>query len=304
VDSAGIGPGDEVIVPETTWVATGAAVRYVGATPVFADVDEQSWTITPRAIEECISERTKAVMPVHLYGYPADMDGILAVARAHGILVVEDAAPAIGALVGVRPVGSFGDMAAFSFQGAKMLVTGEGGMLVTNNDELRARAWKQQDHGRVPGTFWIDEIGRKYKMSNLTAALGLAQLESAEIQIAKKRRINSWYRELLAETPGITFQEELPTTRSICWMTSVVLNDDVISREELVRALSAEGIDSRPVFPPISTYPIWGSASGKLGRVAAWIGERGVNLPSGVRLSRASVARVAEAVDRIIHSAY
>ena len=185
-----------------------------------------------------------------------------------------------------------------------MLVTGEGGMLVTNSDELRAAAWKQQDHGRVPGTFWIDELGRKYKMSNLTAALGLAQLESAETQISKKRRINGWYRELLTQTPGIRFQEELPATRSICWMTSIALDDEAVSRDDLTRALSAEGIDSRPVFPPISTYPIWGSPSGMPGPVATRIGERGINLPSGVRLSRASVTRVAKVVDRVMRRAH
>lgn len=298
----GIGPGDEVIVPETTWVASGAAVRYVGATPVFADVDAATWTITPDTIAPCLSERTRAIIPVHLYGYPADMTAIMALARSHGLLVLEDAAPAIGALVDSQPVGSFGDMAAFSFQGAKMLVTGEGGMLVTNSVELRARAWKQQDHGRVPGTFWIDELGRKYKMSNLTAALGEAQLENAETQIAKKRRINAWYREFLADTPGISFQEEGPSTRSICWMSSVVIEPELVSRDTLVSALREEGIDSRPVFPPISAYPIWGTERGEPSPVALRIGAHGINLPSGVRLSRASVERVALIIDRVVRN--
>lgn len=298
----GVGPGDEVVVPETTWVASGAAVRYVGATPVFADVDPVTWTITPETIMPCLSERTRVVLPVHLYGYPADMPRIVDLAESKGLMVLEDAAPAIGALVDGRPVGSFGDMAAFSFQGAKMLVTGEGGMLVTNRQDLRDRAWKQQDHGRVPGTFWIDELGRKYKMPNITAAFGLAQLESVETQIVKKRRINGWYREHLAGTPGISFQEEGPGSRSICWMTSIVVDQSIVTRTAITEALRAEGIDTRHVFPPISAYPIWGAKRGEPGAVASRLGSAGINLPSGVRLSRASVARVAEVIDRVVRN--
>ena len=296
----GVGQGDEVIVPETTWVATGAAVAYVGATPVFAEVEPMAWTISPEAIEKCITPRTKVIIPVHLYGYPADMISIKAIADRHGIKVVEDAAPAIGATVGGQPVGSFGDMAAFSFQGAKMLVTGEGGMLVTCDPDLRARAWKQQDHGRIPGTFWIDELGRKYKMSNVSAALGLAQLQSARTQIDKKRRINAWYREFLSDTPGIRFQVELPDTDSVCWMTSVTVDDEAFARDYVVQALAKDGIDTRPVFPPIGSYPIWGEMSTQAHPVAEWIGERGINLPSGVRLSRSSVMRVCETLDRVL----
>lgn len=294
--SLGIGPGDEVIVPETTWVATGAAVRYVGATPVFADVDPNTWTIRPDACRALITPRTKALIPVHLYGYPADMPELMSIAIEHGLRVIEDAAPAIGALVGDQPVGTFGDIGCFSFQGAKMLVTGEGGMLVTNSRVLRDRAWKQQDHGRVPGSFWIDELGRKYKMSNLTAALGLAQLESAETQIAKKQRINAWYRESLAGVPGISFQTAQEGTTSICWMTSIRVDPAYGEAPALARALGEQGIDTRPVFPPISSYPIWGSATGEPGAVARGLGESAINLPSGVRLSRASVERVSAAV--------
>lgn len=292
----GIGPGDEVIVPETTWVATGAAVRYVGATPVFADVDEASWLITADSIVQCITDKTRAILPVHLYGFPADMVEIMKVASDRELFVLEDAAPAIGALVAGRPVGSFGHMAAFSFQGAKMLVTGEGGMLVTSLEALHELAWKQQDHGRVPGTFSIDVLGRKYKMSNQTAALGLAQLESVELQIRKKRRVNQWYREFLKDIPGLSFQEELAGTRSICWMTSIKVDFDGKSRDDLMKHLKRLGIDSRPAFPPLSAFPIWSVSRPIQGRNAAVIGEKGVNLPSGVQLSRASVQRVSEAI--------
>jgi perosamine synthetase len=299
----GIGPGDEVIVPETTWVATGAAVAYVGAVPVFADIDPVTWTITPESVQAVMTERTRAILPVHLYGFPADMPKLMAFASEHDLLVLEDAAPAIGALVDGKAAGSFGHMGAFSFQGAKMLVTGEGGMLVTNDQVLRDKAWKQQDHGRKPGTFWIDEIGRKYKMSNVTAALGLAQLQSVETQIAKKRRINDWYREFLLDTPGLSFQTELPSSRSICWMTSITLEEGLPDRDDLATQLMEQGIDTRPVFPPISTYPIWSKSQETPGANAAWVGARGLNLPSGVSLSRASVERVAEAIDSVVRSA-
>lgn len=300
--AAGIGPGDEVIVPETTWVATASAVKYVGATPIFADIEPTAWTIDTNSTRSLITSRTKAIMPVHLYGYPANMIELMDLALEHGLFVIEDAAPAIGALVRGEKVGSFGHLAAFSFQGAKMLVTGEGGMLVMNSDELKDKAWQQQDHGRRPGTFWIETLGRKYKMSNLTAALGLAQLESVETQITQKRRINSWYREFLKDTPGILFQSELPQTKSICWMTSIELLDNTSSRDGLMEVLKHQGIDSRPVFPAISQYPIWGQ-SHEAGQVAKRVGSQALNLPSGVKLNRASVERVAEAIDRALRNA-
>ena len=297
--AAGIGPGDEVIVPETTWVATASAVAYTGAQPVFADVDPTTWTINPASVEPLITDRTRAIVPVHLYGYAADMTALLELARKANLRVVEDAAPAIGTLINGQPVGSMGDIGCYSFQGAKMLVTGEGGMLVTNDKEMFERAWKQQDHGRVPGTFWIDTLGRKYKMSNLTAALGLAQLDSGETQIAKKRRINAWYREFLADVPHLTFQGELPDSRSICWMTSITIAPEApVTATDLAGRLHEEGIDTRPVFPPISGYPIWGqqATTSAAAPNAFTIGSASLNLPSGVRLSRASVERVSSAI--------
>lgn len=303
--AAGIGPGHEVIVPETTWVATASAVAYTGAQPIFADVDPQTWTLSPESVEQLITSRTKAIVPVHLYGYAADMNSLMTVARQANLLVIEDAAPAIGTLTGDSPVGSIGDMGCFSFQGAKMLVTGEGGMFVTNHKDLYERAWKQQDHGRVPGTFWIDTLGRKYKMSNLTAALGLAQLQSVETQIAKKRRINTWYREFLAPVPYLTFQEELSDSRSICWMTSISVSPESdITASTLASQLRQQGIDTRPVFPPISGYPIWGRqvVPNPPGANASAIGSTSLNLPSGVTLSRASTERVASAIAEALTS--
>lgn len=296
----GIGPGDEVIVPEVTWVATASAVRYVGATPIFADIDPETWCIDPKSIEMKITENTKAIMPVHLYGFGAQMTVINEIAKAHKLKVVEDAAPAIGTLIDDKPAGSFGDFGAYSFQGAKMLVTGEGGMLVTSNQELYERARKIQDHGRRPGTFWIEELGYKYKMNNVTAALGLAQLERSERQIEQKRRISIWYRDLLGNNSHLSMQIEKPNTRSIHWMNSITLDENLhIARDEMMEKLKAEGIDTRPVFPAISQYPMWDKKH-EPGQVATRIGAQSINLPSGVKLSKKSVAKVCEVINSLI----
>lgn len=292
----GVGPGDEVIVPEITWVATASAVAYTGATPVFADVDEVTWTISIPSVEKLITKRTKVIIPVHLYGYAANIIELVALAKNYGIAVVEDAAPAIGTKLGETTVGSVGEFGCYSFQGAKMLVTGEGGMIVSNDPDLFAKAKKCQDHGRRPGTFWIEELGYKYKMSNIQGALGLGQLLRAENQILRKRRINQWYREDLADIAGIKFQEELANSRSICWMTSITLDPSLnISREKLMSDLAEVGIDSRPAFPAISQYPIWNTNNAPK-PTAKIIGDHSINLPSGVKLSRTSISRITSTI--------
>ena len=296
----GIGHGDEVIVPDVTWVATASAVMYTGAKPVFADINIKDWTINLDSIRGLINNKTKAIMPVHLYGYGAAMSQIMQIARENNLFVVEDAAPAIGTEINGKRAGTFGDFGCFSFQGAKLLVTGEGGMLVTDNEELFKRAKKDQDHGRKPGTFWIDELGHKYKMNNITAALGLAQIERAENQIFRKRRINSWYKDNLSDTGSIEFQSEAPGTSSICWMTSFTLNEGAsISRDELINSLKRDGIDSRPVFPAISQYPIW-QYEPKIQANATKVGSTGINLPSGVLLSKSAVEKVSASIRKAL----
>jgi perosamine synthetase len=298
--SLGIGPGDEVMVPEITWVASASAIHYVGATPVFIDVDPNTWTIDPIQLEKKISPKTKAIIPVHLYGFAANMKRIMEIANAHNIFVIEDAAPAIGTLFGAQSVGTFGDFGCYSFQGAKLLVTGEGGMLVSNNDELFAKARKIQDHGRKPGTFWIEEVGYKYKMNNITAALGLAQLQRATNQIERKRRINAWYREGLEDLDHLDFQEEAENTRSICWMTSISLKpNSVKSRDELMSQLKLNGVDTRPVFPAISQYPIW-RYKPETQPIAKRIGDTSINLPSGVGLNQKSIQYIIESIRALL----
>lgn len=296
----GIGPGDEVIVPDVTWVATASAVMYIGAKPVFADINSDDWTINLDSIISLINSKTKAIMPVHLYGYGAAMNQIMQIAHEYNLYVVEDAAPAIGTEINGKRAGTFGDFGCFSFQGAKLLVTGEGGMLVTDNEELFKRAKKDQDHGRKPGTFWIDELGHKYKMNNITAALGLAQIERAENQIFRKRRINSWYTENLSDIDSISLQSETSGTSSICWMTSFTLNEgSLISRDELINSLKQDGIDSRPVFPAISQYPIW-QYEPEVQPNARKIGSTGINLPSGVMLGKSAIERVCASIRKAL----
>ncbi len=285
----GIGPGDEVIVPDITWVATGNAVLYVGATPIFADVDPETWCLDVNSMRSKITPRTKAVMPVHLYGHPCKMDEIMSVAREHNLFVVEDAAPSIGAEFQGRRTGSFGHFSAFSFQGAKLAVTGEGGMLLTDDETLYRQAYTFWDQGRVPGTFWIQHRGLKYKMSNLQAAFGMGQLERNDGMVEAKRRVFRWYEEGLRGVPHISLNREASWARSIYWMSSMVLHESApIGRDELMQALKSKKIDTRPVFPAISQYPIW-PVKQEPQPVAFRIGQRAINLPSGVCLAREDV---------------
>jgi perosamine synthetase len=293
----GIGPGDEVVVPDATWVATANAVAYTGAMPVFVDVEPDSWCMDPASFAAAITSRTKAVMPVHLYGHPARMDEIVRIAEAHDLAVVEDGAPAFGAECGGVKAGTFGDVAAFSFQGAKLAVAGEGGILITDDDGLYARIYALWDQGRDPGrAFWIDRTGWKYKMSNLQAALALAQIERVEELIEAKRQIFQWYVEALDGVAHVTLNHETRWARSIYWMTSIVIGETApISRDDLRDALKRRGIDTRPVFPAISQYPVWGRPHVPQ-PIARRLGDRGINLPSGHRLRRDEVAYICAAV--------
>ena len=291
----GIGPGDEVIVPEVTWVATANAVRYVGATPVFADIDPQTWTIDAVSVESLINEKTKAIIPVHLYGYVADLAPLELLCSKYNLSLVQDAAPGIGSTYKSKGVATRGDFTCFSFQGAKLLVTGEGGVITTNDEDLYKKAFKIGDSGRKPGTFWIEILGKKMKMSNVTAALGVAQMQSAERQIAKKRMIRDWYAEEFSGVKQIRMQGELQGTRSICWMSSLYFSQPNFDRDHLRSTLLSKGIDTRPVFSPISQYPIWDQKFDPKTN-AHDIGNNSINLPSGVGVSRASVAKIGKEI--------
>jgi len=303
--SLGTGPGDEVIVPEVSWVATASAVTYTGATPVFVDIDPDTWCLDLASASRAITSRTKAIVAVHLYGHPTDMTALKSLARAHSLKVLEDAAPALGAEVEGRKVGGIGDVAAFSFQGAKIMTTGEGGMLVTNDEAIFERAKFLGDHGRDPHiAFQIAEIGYKYKLSNIQAALGLAQLERIEELVAKKRLIYRWYHDRLVRRQGLKLNVERPWARNVCWMTSIVLDDELgFRRDEVIAGLKARHVDSRPFFPPISSFPMFVSRASE-NPVAYRIARQGINLPSGHNLTEEDVDYVCSALDEVIGSSW
>ena len=303
IRALGVGKGDEVIIPELTWVATASVVNYVGATPVFADVDKETWTLSPDSFKKCITKNTKAVMPVHLYGHPCKMDEINSIAKNNGIKILEDAAPAIGAKFDGQYCGTFGDVSAFSFQGAKMMVTGEGGILLTNNDDLFEDIKQYSEHGRSKdpnNTFWIETIGYKYKMSNVQAALGLAQFERLNELIGRKREIFSWYYDRLNDVDGISLNKEAEWAKSIYWMASIFIDPGVmqINRNSLMRKLKADGIDSRPVFPTISKYPMWYSDCHN--KNANLISENSINLPSGHNLKETQVDYICNSIKKYL----
>jgi perosamine synthetase len=298
----GVGPGDEVIVPDATWIASVAPVCYVGATPVFADIDPRTWCLSPQSFADIITPRTKAAIVVDLYGSMPDWDELAAVAGRHGIALIEDAAEAVGSRWRDRPAGYFGIMSAFSFHGTKTLTTGEGGMLLLDDDGLLDRVLRLRDHGRVPGDimFLNEEVGWKYKMSSMQAALGLAQLERLDELVAGKRQVFGWYRDILAGWNGCTLNPDVPGLFNSYWMSTAVLDSRLgVTKEPLVRALKAAGVDCRPFFTPLSDIPAFrGSAQADAGRarnrVAHAVSPLGINLPSALNLSRADVERVCE----------
>jgi perosamine synthetase len=298
----GIGPGDEVIVPDITWVATANAVLYVGATPVFCDIHKDTWVIDVKSARSLITSKTKAIMPVHLYGHPCDMEAVLALAKEYSLYVVEDAAPSIGAEYHNQRTGSFGHFAAFSFQGAKLAVTGEGGMLVCNDEALYNKAYAIWDQGRAPGTFWIQSNGLKYKMSNIQAAIGLGQIQRNDAMVRAKRRIFDWYCEGLQGVPHLSLSKEPINTRSIYWMSSILLQEkSPIGRDALIAELKKNKIDTRPVFPAISQYPIWPIKQAPQ-PIAKHVGDNAINLPSGVCLKREEVKYVCDTICNIFKS--
>lgn len=306
----GIGPGDEVIVPDVTWIASAAPINYVGATPVFVDINPETWCLSVEGMKKCITPKTKAVIPVNLYGGMPDWDGILELARKNGIAVIEDAAESIGSEYKSKRAGSMGDTGVFSFHGSKTLTTGEGGMLVTDRDDLYDRIMFLRDHGRVPGDslFNNHEVAFKYKMSSMQAALGLAQLERVDELVKKKREIFSWYREELADLKQASMNIEPEGTVNSYWMVTLVMDKDTHLKKEHVReALKKNDIDTRPFFNPLSSLPAYSelpqakearAVNTNSYRVAPY----GLNLPSALNLDKQTVKSVCSAVKDIIRA--
>lgn len=304
----GIGSGDEVIVPDITWIASAAPITYVGATPIFADIDPKTWCLSPESFEKCITPKTKAVIPVDLYGGMPDMDAILDIAQRHSVVVIEDAAEAIGSEYKREKAGSFGDTSVFSFHGSKTLTTGEGGMLVTDREDIYQRVLVLRDHGRKPGDkmFWNTEVAHKYKMSSMQAALGLAQLERIEELIAYKRQVFKWYQEQLSGVDGITLNYETPVTKNTYWMVTVVLDSSFgIKKERLITLLSERGIGSRPFFYPLSLLPAYehleqAQIARQRNQISYRISPYGVNLPSALSLTKEKVRYVCGVIKEVL----
>lgn len=292
--AAGIKPGDEVIVPDLTFVATANAVAYIGAKPVLVDIDADTLCISPQAIERAITPRTSAIVPVHLYGHPANMDVINAIAKKYGLLVVEDAAEAHGAEYRGRRVGSLGLCGVFSFYGNKVITSGEGGMITTDNESLYCTAKRLRDHAMSPTRrYWHEEIGYNYRMTNMQAALGLAQLERIDEFLAKRREIMGWYRDRLSTHPRLRLNRDASWAKNAYWMVCVEIEGSSdTSRQLLMTALRERGVDSRPYFYPVSDMPMFHGADTP---VAHHHSRAGLNLPSYVDLTEHDVDRVCKA---------
>ena len=287
----GVGAGDEVIVPDLTFVATANVVVHAGATPVMVDVDERTLCIDPDAIRRAITPRSRAIMPVHLYGHPANMDAIAAIAREHKLLVIEDAAEAHGAEYHGRRVGSIGDTGVFSFYGNKVITSGEGGMLTTDNRDFYLKAKSLRDHAMsAEKRYWHTAVGYNYRMTNLQAALAVAQMERIDEFLEKRRQIMSWYRAGLEAGRNLRMNYDEPGCTSAYWMICLEI-DGITDQQRAVfmTRLREEGVDSRPYFYPISDMPMYQRANTP---VAHMVSERGINLPSYVDLTRQDVADI------------
>jgi perosamine synthetase len=293
----GVGPGDEVIVPTLTFVATANAVTYCGARPVFADSEPETWNLDPAHVASKITPRTKGIVAVHLYGNPAEMDALRALASRHGLFLLEDAAEAHGALYRDGRAGSLGDVAAFSFYGNKIIATGEGGMVTTDDDALAARVRLLRGQGMdSERRYWFHVVGYNYRMMNIPAAIGLAQLEQADWHMGRRREVAADYRRMLEGVRGLDWQAEREWARHAYWMFTVMLGDETADcRDRLMARLQEDGVETRPVFYPVHALPPYREASrGEEFPVAESLARRGVSLPTWAGLSRDDLSYVCE----------
>lgn len=293
----GIGAGDEVILADINWIASAAPIIHLGAKPVLVDVLPDSWCLDPAAVEAAITPRTKAILAVHLYGNLCDMDALAAIAQKHGLHLIEDAAEAIGSIWHGKRAGSMGAFGAFSFHGTKTITTGEGGIFVTNDDALFERVLTLSNHGRARGEtrqFWPERVGYKYKMSNLQAAIGCAQLERIDELIAGKRRVFEVYRKALADLPLRMNPEPVGTTNGY-WMPTIVVDDGIpFDREKLLAAFKADNIDGRVFFWPLSSLGLFHDTATPT--VSRTLPSRALNLPSYHDMTDADIDRVTATV--------
>lgn len=287
----GLAPGEEVIVPTLTFIATANAVRYCGATPVFADSEPETMNIDSEQLEQKITKKTRGIIVVHLYGKAANMDPILDIAKRNGLWVIEDAAQAHGAMYRNQRVGSIGRAATFSFFGNKIVTTGEGGMVTTDDGELAARMRLLRAHGMSPvRKYWFPVVGFNYRMTNIEAAIGLAQMERIEAMLKHRRMVAQWYDERLADCSHVvTIPRDETAASHVYWAYPVVLkNRREAQRDALIDALAADGVETRPIFYPLHKMPPYLDESQRLPN-AEFLGSTGVLLPMHSLLTEAEV---------------
>lgn len=296
----GIGSDDEVILADINWIASAAPITYLGAKPVLVDILPDTWCLDPAAVEAAITPKTKAILAVHLYGNLCDMDTLIAIGKRHGIPVIEDAAEAIGSVWHGKRAGSMGIFSTFSFHGTKTVTTGEGGAFITSDDELYERVLTLSNHGRKRGEtrqFWPERIGFKYKMSNLQAAIGLAQIERIDELIAGKRRIFRQYEEAFRELPVIMNPEPADTVNGY-WMPTVVFPDNRhVNPGKLRNDFNEQNIDARVFFHPLSSLPMFRREPGN--KIAYDISQRSINLPSYHDMTTSEIDRVCSVIRRL-----
>lgn len=294
-------PGDEVIIPTVTYIATANAVRYCGATPVLVDVCADTMNINPADIERKITPKTRGIIPVHLYGHPADMDAVNRIATKHGLWVVEDAAEAHGAEVNGKKVGTLGTCATFSFFGNKIVTTGEGGMITTDDDELAVRLRLYRGQGMDPNRrYWFPVVGYNYRMTNIQAAIGLAQMEGIETALADRERLAAWYvAELSDLAEQIVLPAQAPWAKQVYWMYNIFLREgNENRRDQIMCELDHMGIETRPVFYPMHVLPPYQEVSSY--PVADLWSQRGINLPTHQDLTQGDVKRIARSLREVL----
>ncbi len=298
----GVGPGDEVLVPDLTYIASANAVKYCGASPVFVDNDRRTFNLDPEALEAKITPRTRGIIPVHLYGHPVDMDPVLELARRYKLFVLEDAAEAIGATYKGRRVGGLGDCATFSFFGNKIITTGEGGMVTTNDDALAARLRLYRGQGMAPERrYWFPVIGYNYRMTNIAAAIGLAQMERIEDHLAARQRVALGYEARLgALRDKVTTPACENWAGHVYWMYTVLVNrPEQTSRDAVIETMDALGVETRPIFYPMHVLPPYAETLGHYPN-ADWCAARGINLPTHASLTDDDLDRIVSALTQAL----
>lgn len=291
--ACGIGKGDELIMPNLTFIATANAAAYLGGKPVFVDVDPRTWNMDTTQIEKKITPKTKAIVPVHLYGVSCDMKPIMELAQKYGLRVIEDCAESHGAEYRGKKTGNIGDIAAFSLYGNKVITTGEGGIITSNDSQLMERVQLLKNHGMRPEKrYWHEEVGYNYRMTALQAAFGLGQLEGIEDILQRRENIARYYEKNLSKIKGIRFQENTPQAKRIHWLINILVDEKEygMNRDELAKKLEEKQIDSRRIFYPMTAMPIYKSAESF--PHTEYISKSGLSIPSGTGLQKEQMDRV------------